>query len=914
MKSYSLRILVILIMVGHCLCLSANTVDKEEAYEIVEEVLGDDIYDMDFFYSKAFIYDIEFDDPIFVLNDPEELNYHVFFIDEEPLKGWNHKCSYVYIPIDTERAISEDPYVRKEYDRPLITASDAFEPYMMNCSESNAISSYPVKPQIGTPITSAADSEHTYAIIISGGVTPIMNYERYWNDCSYLFRVLKGKYLIPDENITVIMADGTDPGKDMRKYDGTGFVSSPLDLDGDGINDIKYAATRQNVAAAILELATKVERGDQVLIYVMDHGGYDSEKDESYICLWNDESIYASEFSSLTNFFDDDIFRTIVLGQCFSGGFIKHLSESSNVIATACGENESSWACKYLPYDEFVFQWTNAINMRHGVDGSYINPEINNDGKVSMYEAFKYAEAKDQRVPLETQMYSSRCQSVGEELAMDNVPSIYSLYVRDDTDDTGLEPNDVYNFWDSPDIWVRNQNDGLLHQESEPIAVAENAEEKIVHIYMRIHNRGIEDYMKSMKKRFYHLYFANASLGILPQNWLGIRCDNEEHIYGGGIETNSVTTDIGSGSSSIIHTSWSLPADLIEEVHGGYLHFCLLGRLSSSRGEEIPEKDLLLKYMSDVPASNRLAQKNLSFIISSDPKSNNIPLRFRSLSDTDHQYNIEILADDASQQVFKEAEISVTLSDNMYEAWEETGKNGNNLKLYSDMPQTVYMQENGVISNITAGATDVMNVKCDFLSDYGIRASTDTFKINIVQRDAETGKIVGGECIYIIREPDTAPLEPKIEIEEGEITSELTANNIAEPASFDWYDKDNNHIGSGKTVPLPTSVSGEITLRTVAEKSGRIAYASTFVEPKQAIKSVAIANNNTAIKLVLASLAPKGTLVRIAKVSNGTSSEYIIREGEKEVTITPDNFDRGVYVISLVVDGATIESKSIVKK
>ena len=58
-----------------------------------------------------------------------------------------------------------------------------------------------------------------HAIIISGGMNKLMNHERYWNDCSFLYRTLSQTYRVPKRNIIVLMSDGGDPEEDMLKAD-----------------------------------------------------------------------------------------------------------------------------------------------------------------------------------------------------------------------------------------------------------------------------------------------------------------------------------------------------------------------------------------------------------------------------------------------------------------------------------------------------------------------------------------------------------------------------------------------------------------------------------------------------------------------------------------------------------------------
>lgn len=116
-------------------------------------------------------------------------------------------------------------------------------------------------------------AKRTYAIILSGGISPISNYGRYWNDCSYIYQTLTNKYGIPKGNIVPIMADGNDPDADSYDYGIGKFVSSSLDLDFDGQDELEYAATKKNVINEINKMASKVTSEDQFFLFVIDHGG-----------------------------------------------------------------------------------------------------------------------------------------------------------------------------------------------------------------------------------------------------------------------------------------------------------------------------------------------------------------------------------------------------------------------------------------------------------------------------------------------------------------------------------------------------------------------------------------------------------------------------------------------------------------
>ena len=62
------------------------------------------------------------------------------------------------------------------------------------------------------------------------------------------------------------MSDGTSPNKDRRLLNGT-YDSSPLDLDGDGNDDIQYAATKDNLKTVFNRLSSILTEDDNLFIF-----------------------------------------------------------------------------------------------------------------------------------------------------------------------------------------------------------------------------------------------------------------------------------------------------------------------------------------------------------------------------------------------------------------------------------------------------------------------------------------------------------------------------------------------------------------------------------------------------------------------------------------------------------------------
>lgn len=324
--------------------IQARSISRVEALEIAQSQFNGD--DVDYYIQQDHLYLKQTDG----LKQPIEVNSNwVIFVDAEPMKGWEHDCYLLTIPktVNTDNV----PVTTKTLSLPPTTGE--YVPLLVKNRYGDIQNTKPImvsKSDFGD--VNPAGSR-TYALIISGGISPISNHERYWNDCSFIYQTLTHAYHVPKENIYPIMSDGTDPGKDMRLYTGGEYVSQPLDLDGDGRAEIEMAATKANIKNTLKSLESKVNEDDHLFIFVIDHGGSVDMVSESYICLWGNERLYDHELADmLTPFSEKYANINVVLGQCYAGGFIDDLTKVGCVVAAACSGSESSWACPDIPYDE----------------------------------------------------------------------------------------------------------------------------------------------------------------------------------------------------------------------------------------------------------------------------------------------------------------------------------------------------------------------------------------------------------------------------------------------------------------------------------------------------------------------------------------------------------------------------------
>ena len=236
-------------------------------------------------------------------------------------------------------------------------------------------------------------ASNRYAIIIGGGMDSYNNHYRYWNNCSAIYNVLRKKYGYPKDNIKTFISDGYNTAADRLFFHpnyiaAMYYASSPTDLDQDGVDDLTGAATLSNIRSAFSDLRYTLTSEDELLIFITSHGATDGGH---YATLWG-ERLYADELNEMLVGINTDHIQ-ILNTVCYSGGFISELNSYNRVIGTACRADESSYPYSTFEFDAFPYYWISGLLGKEIDDlSTTVNCDLNNDNKISFYEAFAYAE------------------------------------------------------------------------------------------------------------------------------------------------------------------------------------------------------------------------------------------------------------------------------------------------------------------------------------------------------------------------------------------------------------------------------------------------------------------------------------------------------------------------------------------
>ncbi len=323
-----------------------------------------------------------------------------FFVDQMPNAGWSHPVKVIFVSKKNGAisCVSSDmPFLKQDSWEPL---NPSITPLRKNLPNANASSNgltYNnrfLKPHQFTKTTTT--SPNSYAVIISGGINKRNNYIRYWNDCALIYQLLVDVYGFSKDKIYVLMADGgkNEDNTNKGSYDYPSYTTAPTDLDGDGNNDIQYAARKNNISTVFTTLSQRMTSNDNLFVFTTDHGDqYDG------LCLWHYDSdsydnpnqyMTPSQFETELNKIKNRKTISVLMAQCFSGAFAKAVHLDNSTICTAANECEWSWGSS--DYDDFAYHFTMALSKTLGT------VDKDKDLNISFKEAFDYAKANDRFV------------------------------------------------------------------------------------------------------------------------------------------------------------------------------------------------------------------------------------------------------------------------------------------------------------------------------------------------------------------------------------------------------------------------------------------------------------------------------------------------------------------------------------
>ena len=623
--------------------------------------------------------------------------------------------------------------------------------------------------------------------------------------------------------------------------------------------------------------------------------------------MWNYENLYDYELATMLEPFTSKFVNVnIVLGQCFSGGFNDNLEKVGCVVASASTGSESSWTCSDIPYDEFVYQWTCAVNEATHKNVA-VKSDVDNNGRVTMEEAFNYAKTHD-RVSAEHPMYTSTPVSVGEDLAFTHLAPSVDLYIKDNPEDTGKEPNlTTDEFWKSPSIWVRNQDDKIEEHQNPEYSL----DHRMAFINVRIHNRGKEDF--NGEGKWIIVYWAQASTGLTAKAWKGRELYENKWVTGQPLEAHPINKKIKAGEYENFSIDWNLP-NILKNYPEGNFHFCLLAKIMDTPYDNGYVEG---RTYFDLRGSNDQAQKNVTIIRKEDAeKAFNVYVR--NVSTLNKAYTLELVPQtEADATLYEKAKVEISMSPKIYDAWERGGLKFQDIEFISTQSEAGNLRKVKLVSpqsklqniSLRGDEFDVVQLKFDF-NKYTFNSTTYTY--DLIQKD-EAGNIIGGETFIVespklTLKPIDGPIITPIPIKDGLI--QLKVNNSSEFNGLKWIDSKGATLGNKEAINVSPRINGNDYTVIAMTNDGEVVTQSISLENLYGIKSVSTTNDNIVVNLK--ETAPENAAIVIKAISDGTiKGSSQIPAKANMATLDGSNLSQGIYVICYTVNSAVVDQQKV---
>ena len=493
------------------------------------------------------------------------------------------------------------------------------------------------------------------------------------------------------------------------------------------------------------------------------------------------------------------------------------------------------------------------------------------------------------------------------------------LYIRNSKKDLAVEPDTETGnvLWQSKDIWVRNQPDGKnIFEHQNPEYDPNNPS----YVYVRVRNTSC---ITSSGNDLLKLYWTRANTTTSwPEYWdgsLSLNGSSSDNFILMGNEINTINIPIlKPGQETIIEFEWQVPhPHNFTSINADPWHFDLLARIVSDDDPmSFAETENLYQ---NVKNNNNIAWRNttiVDIIPDLSTKVGGIIAVGNPFNET-RTFRLELVREqnELGKAIYNEAEIGVKMGDVLFNAWERGGKNSLKLKATNEEHKLIVTDNNVIIDNIQFEPNELGTLYLSFNFLTKELTEKDNFTYHVIQIDAVTNEIIGGETYEIRKKPReifSADAGNDKEIDKNEVVT-ISAEEINEAAIYNWYDEDGNLIYTGKDLTVSPNVTKKYKLEIITNKDGYKDFDE--IEVKVNPYSLQSLSPNPASNQVSVNYKAEGSssaYIMITSTTNGTSNNYILNVNVFETSIDVSDYPQGIYGVALVCDGIIVDAENLI--
>jgi hypothetical protein len=490
------------------------------------------------------------------------------------------------------------------------------------------------------------------------------------------------------------------------------------------------------------------------------------------------------------------------------------------------------------------------------------------------------------------------------------------LYMRDRYNDAGRDAGYTWT-WDfdqSPDIWIRNTNDGFVYenQVDEDIEYTTSSQK---YVYVRIGNKGCS---ASDGNEILKLYASAAGTSTAwPEGW-----DGTNWMSLGGQTIGSVTIPVlQPGESIVLEVPWSMTFNA---------NHCVLARIENGGSDNITSYSDLGQ---EIYYNNNIAMNNIIVvnIYAGKPKPivDGIEYPYGSFVEVGNQspvlegYDLIFRTDpnDMGKSITEEAEVVAYLDDFLWNALQDQiGASADVEVLNADERKIRLLDSLVEFNNIIFPTNQRQQIYVGFNFLTEELTSRMDFTYHVTQKKSEQDSVLGdnwtGGVHFRVSKYDRNPFYASADdrdIKVGEDVT-LTADQISEGATYNWYDMDGNLIHSGINFVDNPDSSKSYKLEVVSDVDQFKDYSEVNVVVNRCFINSVSPNPASNLMVIdyLSEDVANATLTLAPTSGIGTIHNFMLNPSSTSHTIDVSSFSSGIYAVSLMCDGELKDSKQIV--
>ena len=279
---------------------------------------------------------------------------------------------------------------------------------------------------------------------------------------------------------------------------------------------------------------------------------------------------------------------------------------------------------------------------------------------------------------------------------------------------------------------------------------------------------------------------------------------------------------------------------------------------------------------------------------------------------------MEVADMETGKPIYQEAEVGVKMDDVLYNAWERGGKQAQLMDPTLEEKRKIVRGNNVILDNIAFNANEIGTLRLDFNFLTKELTNKTNYVYHVIQKDAATGQIIGGETFVINKNP-RPPFEADAPDKNVDAHQSITisATDINEPALYNWYDSAGNLIYQGKDLQIANAVAEKFKLEVISTVDGFKDYTEVEVKLKPSTLTSITPNpasNNATINYKLNGASSAYLMIIGFYGTNGTSNNYILDLNSSQTNLNIANYPNGFYTVALVVEGDIVDAKTLIKQ